>query len=141
MDLPPEFRQIVASMFEDNNKSCPSCADLITKAQKWSSRARAGSIGNASSRTPIKISRDIRPDSLLFVGETRLPLGNPNGPISPEVMISALPALHPPPSRYRQDWEELEFLVSFIVLVMTYTDGRYLGKRGIWKRSESSLEA
>ena len=48
---------------------------------------------------------------LLHTGEDRSSQTSTKGPHSPQSRLKVLPALAPPPSRYHQDWEELEFLV------------------------------
>lgn len=44
VSLPPDLRQLLESMFEEEKKSCPTCAELIETVQKWRLRPRSGTV-------------------------------------------------------------------------------------------------
>lgn len=107
--IPPDFRQLLGSMFEDERKSCPTCADLIESVQKWRPRPRSGTLtGRTSSvdRLTTWLTHYIN------VGDNNPPVVDriEKGPNVPK--LATLPTLTPPPSRYQTDFQELEFIVS-----------------------------
>ncbi|KAF8318404.1 kinase-like protein [Clavulina sp. PMI_390] len=109
--LSHDFRRLLHSMLQSESKGGPTCEELLRSISQWGIRPRANTLTQGVSRpiSPGSSESDETEDSDDDDEESTDGEGHAAKP-------QPLPALAPPPSRYQQDWTELELIIKKVRL-------------------------